>query len=109
MANRACPLCFVRVTWFEVLSQSEHLQCSACRVPLELSRGTRIFGSFLGFTAAFLALNEIPSTVLKIHWVLDPIIAIGSFAMFSALAVLIHSDLIVRPPSSNHTFPHPRE
>ena len=48
MSNRACPLCFARLSRTQVLSRSNHLICPACHAQLELSRPSRLLASFAG-------------------------------------------------------------
>ena len=107
MWNRACPLCFARLSRTQVLSRSNDLVCPACHAQLELSRSSRVLSSFTGIVIA-VAVFQLASTAnLLASWTWPMLAAILSFGFASALVLLFASDLVVPSPPHSVTFPHP--
>jgi hypothetical protein len=106
MGKRICPLCFVRVPWTAALVKSSEIVCPGCHAPLELSRFTRLSGSFAGIAAAFVAVHLIRGIFHPCPWVLPIFTAILTFGLASALGVLIAGDLVVRAKDNSTGFPH---
>ncbi|HEY4979081.1 MAG TPA: hypothetical protein VII25_07965 [Candidatus Acidoferrum sp.] len=108
MSNRSCPLCFVKLSVFQILSRSNDLVCPACHAELELSRPSRLLGSFSGILAAFLAFHLASSANPATRWTWPILAAILAFGFASAFVLFIASDLVVRPKPHPHSsaFPH---
>ena len=108
MWKRKCPLCFVRIPWTAALADSYEIICPACHTPLELSRYTRLVGSFGGILGAFLTLHLVRANYHDLFWTTSIAVSFLAFGFFSALSVLIAGDLAVRPkPAPAAGFPHP--
>ena len=106
MWNRACPLCFARLSRTQVLSRSNDLICPACHAQLELSRPSRVLGSFAGIAAAMSAFPLAYTANSLTNWTWPMVAAILSFGFASALMLLLASDLVVRSQPHSATFPH---
>ena len=106
MWNRACPLCFARLSRTQVLSCSNDLICPACHAQLELSRPSRVLASFAGIFAAISIFYLAPSSDPLTNWTWPMLAAIVSFGLVSALVLFLASDLVVRPLLRPVTFPH---
>ncbi len=106
MSNRACPLCFARLSRTQVLSRSNHLICPACHAQLELSRPSRLLASFAGVFAAISIFQLAHSSNSLTNWTWPMLAAILSFGFASALVLLLASDLVVRQEPHPVTFPH---
>lgn len=108
MRFRACPLCFTKIPRTHVLSRSNDLVCPACHAQLELSRPSRVLGSFVGILAALLVFHLAHTSNSQVNWTLPIVAAILAFGFASALALLLASDLIVRSPIGliSTPFPH---
>src|SRR5271169_3293710 len=99
MWNRACPLCFAKISRFLVLTRSYDITCPTCRSPLELSRHSRLLGSLAGFLAGLFVFH-LPLPHTGANWVLRLIAVLLAFAFGSALLLWFAADLVVRPPVS---------
>ena len=106
MWNRACPLCFVKLSPFLVLSRSNDLTCPACHANLELSRHSRVLSSFVGIFAALLAFYLVSTAIHLARWILPMVVSFLTFGCASALMLLIRSDLVVPPHQDSSIFPH---
>ena len=106
MRYRACPLCFAKISRTQALSRSNNVVCPACHAELELSRPSRVLGSFVGFLAALIAFHLAYTANPLTNWTLPILAAILSFGFASALSSLLASDLSVRPQPISATFPH---
>jgi len=105
MWNRACPLCFAKVSRYLVLTNSNDLACPACHASLELSRPSRLLASFVGLLAGLLAFHiHFPHT--GANWLLRLVAAFLAFGSTSALLLLFVADLVVRPHQASTSFPH---
>jgi hypothetical protein len=104
MWNRACPICFAKLSRSFVLSRSYDLSCPICHAPLELSR-SRLLASFIGFLFALFAFHfPLPHT--GANWVLRPVAVILACGLGSALLLFFVADLVVRPNPVSPPFPH---
>jgi uncharacterized membrane protein YhhN len=96
MWNRACPICFVKLSRSAVLSRSYELTCPRCHAPLELSRYSRLLASLIGFLIALLVFHlSLPHT--GANWVLRPVAVLLAFSLGSALLLFFVADLVLRP------------
>jgi hypothetical protein len=107
MWNRACPLCFAKLSRTQVLSRSNDLICPACHAQLELSRTSRVLGSFVGIAAAMSAFYLSRTTNPMTYWTWPMLAAILSFGFASVLLLAFASDLVVRPQPHPAAYPHP--
>jgi hypothetical protein len=105
MENHACPLCFAKVPRRLILTKTLEVDCPACHAELEVSRGSRVLASFVGILAAFVAAHLGGQVSGTARWSLPIVAAIVSFGVCSALALLVFSELAVRPKISPTTFP----
>jgi hypothetical protein len=106
MWNRACPLCFVKLSPFLVLTRSNDLACPACHTELELSRHSRVLASLTGIAAAILAYHLGYTANHLARWIVPVFLAFVAFGCVSAFILLIRSDLVVRPQPDSSAFPH---
>lgn len=106
MWNRACPMCFVKLSRFQVLSRSNDLVCPACRAELELSRPTRLLSSIGGILAGMAVFHLTHAAYLAARWFWPIVAALLTFGLTSAFVLLVASDLVVRPHSPSSAFPH---
>jgi hypothetical protein len=106
MWNRACPLCFARLSRTQVLSRSNDLICPACRAQLELSRSSRVLSCFAGIVAATFAYYLAHTANSLVNWTWPMLAAILSFGFSSALVLLFAADLVVPSQPHSVTFPH---
>ena len=106
MWNRACPLCFAKLSRAQVLSRSNDLSCPACHAHLELSRSSRVLSSFAGIAAALCAFHFAPSANPLLNWTWPLLASTLSFGSVSAIVLLFASDLVVQPGLHPATFPH---
>lgn len=105
MWNRACPICFTRLSLFLVLTCSYDITCPTCRSPLELSRQSRLFASLAGFLVALLAFHiHLPHNGAS--WILCLVFTFLAFCFGSALLLFFAADLVVRPSPVSTPFPH---
>ena len=107
MRFRACPLCFTRIPRTLVLARSNDLVCPACHTQLELSRPSRVLGSFMGILAAWIVFHLAHTTNPLVNWTLPILAAILAFGFAAALALLLASDLVVRSPVGHISTPFP--
>jgi hypothetical protein len=105
MWNRACPICFAKLSRSLVLSRSYDLTCPTCHSPLELSRYSRLLASLLGFIVALLVFH-LPLPHTGANWVLRPVAVILTFSFGSAMLLSFVADLVVRPNPVSTSFPH---
>lgn len=105
MWNRACPICFTRISRFAVLTCSYDITCPTCRSPLELSRQSRLLDALVGFLVA-LDVFHIHLPQVGANWVLRPVATILAFCFASTLLVFFAADLVVRPSALSTSFPH---
>jgi hypothetical protein len=105
MWNRACPVCFAKLSRSFVLSHSYELTCQTCHSPLELSRYSRLLASFIGFLLALLVFH-LPLPHTGANWVLRPVAVILAFSLGSAVLLSFVADLVARPNPSFTPFPH---
>ncbi len=105
MWNRACPICFAKISRFLALSHSYDIICPTCRSPLELSRYSRLLSSFLGFLAALLVFH-LPLVPTGANWVLRLVAVFLAFGFGSALLLFFAADLVVRHEPISTSFPH---
>ncbi len=104
MWNRACPLCFVKLSPFSVLSRSNDIICPACHAQLELSRHSRVLSSTAGILAAGLVFH-LPYTLTPLgNWVIPIVASFLAFGLGATLLLLLRTDLVVRP-SAHPAFP----
>ena len=104
MWNRACPLCFVKLSPFTVLSRSNDIVCPACHAELELSRQSRVLSSTVGIIAGLLVF-QLPRTQTPLGGWAIPVVAVFlAFGLGSALLLSVRTDLVVRP-SQYAVFP----
>ena len=108
MWNRACPLCSVRVSRFQVLTRTDDFSCPSCHTPLELSRPSRVIGALAGLLGAYVACHLILLEVTRGAWFTSMVGAILAYGVASALVLSFLSDLVVRPkpPRENHPQIH---
>ena len=106
MGNHACPLCFAKVPRTLILTKSLEVDCPACRAELEVSRASQVLASFVGILAGFAAAHLGGHVNGTAQWTLPPFAAFVAFGICSALALLVISDLAVRPKLSPTVFPH---
>jgi len=107
MANRLCPLCFVKVPRGPVLARSSDLLCPSCHCELELSRYSRVLAALLGVIAAFLAVRFTLIAYPASAWVLSVVAAVLAYGIVSALFLFFLSDLVIRPQPADVPFPQP--
>src|SRR5215470_2445136 len=108
MWNRACTLCFAKVPRGLVLSRSEGMTCPSCHAELELSRPSRVLGSFVGVAAGFAAASLVFDRGTRGGWALSLLAAVLAFAAGSVAALFFLSDLVVRPKEAA-AYPHPHK
>jgi hypothetical protein len=106
MRNRACPICFARISRFLVLTHSYDITCPACRSPLELSRQSRLVDSFVGFLLALFVFH-LPLPRTGANWILCLVATFLAFCVGSALLLFFAADIVVRPSPLSTPFPHP--
>jgi len=106
MWNRACPVCFTKVSRSLVLTRSNDLECPACHTALELSRPSWVLASFGGLLAAFVAVHLVLHERDGAGWILMILAAILAFGIASATLLFFFSDLVVRPKIAAVSFPH---
>lgn len=106
MWNRACPLCFAKVSRTLVVSRSNDLSCPTCHAQLELSRPSRLLSSSAGILAALIAFRLANSAISTARWTWPMLAAILAFGFASALVLFFSSDLVVRPHPASSSFPH---
>jgi hypothetical protein len=107
MWNRCCPLCFVKLSPFVVLSRSNDILCRACHAKLELSRHSRVFSSLIGVVFGLLAFHVVASSTNEIgRWIFPIFAAFLAYSSVSTLVLLIRSDLVVRHAANSSIFPH---
>ncbi len=106
MSNRSCPLCFVKLSTFQILSRSNDLVCPACHAELELSRPSRFLDSSVGLLFGFLAFRLAYSASPATRWVWPILAAFLAFGFASAFSLFFFSDLVVRPRPHSSVFPH---
>lgn len=107
MWNRVCPMCFVKVPRSAILVHPDELVCRSCHTPLELSRTSRVVEGLLGLATGYLAVRSAvsgPGT----NFVLPVVVAVLGYGLGSAVFLSFLSDLIVRRPSSDASFPQTR-
>jgi hypothetical protein len=97
MANRSCPLCFVKLPRTSILVRSDELTCASCHSLLELSRSSRVRAALLGVVAAFVAARAVVTGRLEAGWFTAVVAAVVVYGAGSALFLLFFSDLVVRP------------
>ncbi len=105
MWNRACPLCFAKVPRTLVLTRADELACPSCHAPLELSRSSRVLSATAGILAGFVAVHFVLHGNTTGRWALPLVGAILAYALASALALFLLSDLAVRPKAPPSHFP----
>ena len=106
MGNHACPLCFAKVPRTLILTNSLEVNCPACHAELEVSRGSRVLASFVGVLAGYVAAHFGRHASETAQWTLPTVAAFLAFGICSAFALLVFSDLVVRPKISPTAFPH---
>ncbi len=106
MGNHACPLCFAKVPRTLILAKSLEVDCPACHAELEVSRGSEVLASFVGALAGFAAAHLSRNASGTAQWTLPTVAAFLTFGICSALVLLVHSDLVLRPKISPTAFPH---
>lgn len=106
MSNRACPLCFSKLSRIEVLTRSYDLACPACHAGLNLSLPSRFLSSAAGVVAALLAMRFEQPINSSMGFTFPMLASVFAFVAASALVLFLHADLILR--SQRHSiFPHP--
>jgi hypothetical protein len=105
MANRSCPLCFVKLSRTAVLARSDDLICPSCRSELELSRHSRVEAAFFGVLVAYAAIQLAALTIPKVAWVAGVAVAVVVFGAASVAFLYFLSDLTLRPKVSGAPFP----
>ena len=106
MWNRACPICFTRLSRFAVLTCSYDITCPTCRSPLELSRQSRLLDSLVGFLLALFVFHiHLPHT--GANWILRVVLTVLAFCLGSVLLLFFAADIVVRPTALSTSFPHP--
>ncbi len=105
MGNHACPLCFAKVPRTLILEKSLVVTCPACHAELEVSRGSRVLASSVGVLAGFAAAHLSAGASGTAQWTLPTVDAFLTFGICSALVLLVHADLVVRPKISPTAFP----
>ena len=105
MWNRACPLCFTKVPRALVLTRMENLACPSCHAPLELSRPSKVLGAMAGLLAGIVGFR-VAFGFGEEKWVVSMVAAVFGYGLGSVLALLVLSDLVVRPKPSPGNFPH---
>ena len=107
MWNRACPLCFVKMSRFQVLALSNEMSCPACHAELELSRSSRLLSSLVGIVVGAAIFHVAHTTNPMARWIWPIVAAFLSFGFASAGVLIVSADLVVRPqPSHSSVFPH---
>ncbi len=106
MWNRACPICFARISRFLVLTHSYDITCPTCQSPLELSRQSRLLDSLLGFVLALFVFH-LPLPHTGANWILRLVAAFLAFCLASTLLLFFAADIVVRPSPVSSPFPHP--
>jgi hypothetical protein len=106
MWNRACPICFTRISRFLVLSSSYEITCPTCHSPLELARQSRLLDSLFGFLIA-LVVFQLPLPHTAVNWLLRLVITFLAFCFGSAFLLFYAADIVVRPTPLSTPFPHP--
>jgi hypothetical protein len=105
MANRACPLCFVKVPRSLVLTRGDELACPSCHTPLELSRASRVLSAVTGLCAGFIAAHIFLGVSAEGRWVMPVVLAVLAYGVVSALVLYVVSDLVVQPKPPVGHFP----
>jgi hypothetical protein len=106
MWNRTCPLCFVKLSRFQVLTRSNDLSCPACHAELELSRPSRFLSSFAGIVAGMLVFHLTHTANPMTRWTWPIVAAFLAFGFVSAGVLSIAADLVVRPLAPSTAIPH---
>jgi hypothetical protein len=105
MWNRACPICFARISRFLVLTCSYEITCPTCRSSLELSRQSRLLDSLFGVLVALFVFH-LPFPHTGANWVLRLLATVFAFCLGSALLLFFAADIVVRPSPLSTPFPH---
>jgi len=105
MWNRACPICFTRISRFLLLTSSYEITCPTCHSPLELSRQSRLLDALFGFLLALLVFH-LPLPHTGVNWILRLVFTFLAFCSGSALLLFFAADLVVRPGPLSTPFPH---
>jgi hypothetical protein len=105
MWNRACPICFARITRPLALTCSYDITCPTCRSPLELSRQSRLLDSLVGLLVALLVFH-LPLPHSGGNWVLRLVGTVLAFCFGSALLLFFAADIVARPRPLSTPFPH---
>jgi len=105
MWDRACPLCFIKLSRGSILARSDELICPSCHSALELSRSTRVLAALVGLVAAYLAAHSTALALPRGAWFAAVVAATVAYGVGSALCLYFLSDLAVRPRPAPTAFP----
>jgi len=109
MWNRTCPLCFTRVSGWQVAERSAELECEACHKGLEIARPSRWLSVLAGIAAAFAVGLLVTPIHSVLQWLLAVMTAVMVYGCVSAAVIFQFSDLVVRKGVQSGSFPHFRE
>jgi hypothetical protein len=107
MSNRACPLCFVKLSRVQVVTLSKDLVCPGCHVTLRLSLLSRLLGSFAGIVVAGFVYRLAQPQDFSAGWIISTFVTVFAFVASSALVLFLFSDLVVHQQPESSVFPHP--
>lgn len=97
MAIRICPLCFGKVSWAMVVTQSDDIPCPQCGKTLEVSRPSRVLGGLVGVLSGWLVYRLTSSGEGMLAWALPMVYATVAYAMVSPVFLMLTADLVVKP------------
>ena len=106
MWNRACPLCFGKVSRILVLVRTENLQCPSCRASLKLSRPSRALAAAVGLSVGLLMVRCLTIASVRGEWILAVVAGLVGYGVGCAAALWFSSDLVANGPGEAGGFPH---
>ena len=115
MASRTCPLCLSRVSAGIAAAFSDSVECPNCKAQLQVSTGSRMLATTVGFLAAALVWRFTRGASGELGFVLPTLYAFLVYSGVSALVLMFVADLRTlpagaaaepAPPPPNHRSVH---
>jgi hypothetical protein len=105
MWNRACPLCFTKVSRSLVLTRGEGVVCPSCGTPLEVSRASRVLAALCGLIGGYVGAKVVASVSVRGAWALELLGAVLGYGIAAAVVLYFLADLVVQPKTPVGYFP----